>query len=190
MSTRAHTGVPRPLQRCSSCWIAALPVASQRNLLQRPRVGPTGQAELVASQRSLQQCTARCIAPPAVATQRHPLQRSVCAAQRSVCFGTAHPHKPASAFWDCAHRSPPDWAHTRPHLHRDQVHPRPTSATGLSRSLVHLCALRKNPSPAHICPAKESIPSPHLHRNRVHAQAHICVTTAALRDICLCATHV
>ncbi len=57
---------------------------------------------------------------------------------------------------DCAHRSPPDWAHTRQHLHRDQVHPPPTSATGLSRSLAHLCT------------AKESIPRPHLHRSRVH----------------------
>ena len=55
-----------------------MPVASQRNPLQRPgapleypestrRVARTGQAELVASQRSLQQCTARGIAPPAVA---------------------------------------------------------------------------------------------------------------------------
>jgi hypothetical protein len=54
---------------------------------------------------------------------------------------TAHPYTPASAFWDCAHRSSPYWAHTRPHL---------------SRSL----ALR--------CTAKESIPRPHLHRSRIH----------------------
>jgi hypothetical protein len=71
-------------------------------------------------------------------------------------LGTARPYKAASAFWHCAHRSPPDWAHTRPPLHRDQVHPPPTSATGLSRSLAHLCT------------AKESVPRPHLHRNRVH----------------------
>ena len=76
-----------------------------------------------------------------------------CAAQ----LGTAHPYTPACAFWDCAHRSPPDWAHTRPHLHRDQVHPPPTSAPGSSRSLTHLCT------------AKESIPGgPHLHRNRIN----------------------
>ena len=76
-----------------------------------------------------------------------------CAAQ----LGTAHPYTPACAFWDCAHRSPPDWAHTRPHLHLDQVHPPPTSAPGSSRSLTPLCT------------AKESIPGgPHLHRNRIN----------------------
>jgi hypothetical protein len=37
----------------------------------------------------------------------------------------------------------------------DQVHPPPTSASGLSRSLAHLCT------------AKESVPRPHLHRNRL-----------------------
>ena len=46
---------------------------------------------------------------------------------------------------------------SRPPLHRDQVHPPPTSAPGPSRSLTHLCT------------AKESIPGgPHLHRNRIN----------------------
>ena len=77
---------------------------------------------------------------------------------RAVCaqLGTARPYTPASAFWDCAHRSPRDWAHTCPHLHRDLVDPPPTSATGLSRSV----APRKSPSRAHICTATESIASP------------------------------
>ena len=46
-------------------------------------------------------------------------------------------------------------AHNRPPLHRDQVHPPPTSAIGLSRSLAHLCT------------AKESVPRRPLHRNRI-----------------------
>jgi hypothetical protein len=33
--TRTHTGVLRPPQRCTACWIAALPVTTQCNLLQR-----------------------------------------------------------------------------------------------------------------------------------------------------------
>jgi hypothetical protein len=65
------------------------------------------------------------------------------------------PFRPHLRFGTALIAHPPDWAHTRPHLHRDQVHPPPTSAPGLSRSL------------AHICTAKAFIPSPHLHRNRI-----------------------
>ena len=77
-------------------------------------MGPTGQAELVASQRSLQQCTARCIAPPAVArsgircspaqsvaAQRNPLQRSpsccIPAQSRLAAAATSTPSAAAAA---------------------------------------------------------------------------------------------
>jgi hypothetical protein len=73
-------------------------------------------------------------------------------------LGTAQLYEPACAFWDCAHRSPPDWAHTRPHLHRDQVHP-----------------------PTHICNWTESTPCPPLHCERVQSTAHICTATESIR---------
>ena len=94
-------------------------------------------------------------------------------------LGTARPYTPASAFWDCAHRSPPDWAHTRPHLHRDQVHPPPTSAPGPSRS------------PAHLCPAKESVPRRHLCRHCCPpGHPPVCNTSVAQQRSTLCCNHV
>jgi hypothetical protein len=95
----------------------------------------------------------------------------VCSAAQ-LC--TARPYKPASAFWDCAHRSPPDWAHTRPHLHRDQVHPPHQQLDWVDP--LPTSALRKRLSQPTSAPQPN--PSP----------ADICATTAALRDICLCAT--
>jgi hypothetical protein len=95
----------------------------------------------------------------------------VCAAQRSVCFGTAHPHKPASAFWDCAHRSPPDWAHTRPHLHRDQLHP-PTNHThcvATTCTVASECHLGCNRVPPVSDPAADG-----TRCNRLHAAALPC----------------
>ena len=59
----------------------------------------------------------------------------------------------------------------------------PTSAPGLSRPPTHIC----NWTESIRCTAKESVPRPHLHRDRIHCLADICATTAALRDICLCA---
>ena len=97
-------------------------------------------------------------------------------------LGTAHPYEPASAFGTAL------IAHHR---------------TG--RIPVHLCTGTKSTpgphTPTHICNGTESIPCPPLHCERVHpwttsapqpnpSPADICATTAALRDICLCATQV
>ena len=58
---------------------------------------------------------------------------------------------------------------------------------------AHICTGTKPNTHPHlqldcnICPGNESVPRPHLHRDRIHCLADICATTAALRDICLCA---
>ena len=67
--------------------------------------------------------------------------------------------------WDCAHRLPPDWAHSgpprtgtkstpHPHLQLDRVDPLPTSALRKSPSpAAHLCAdNRINPPPTSVPP--------------------------------------
>ena len=88
---------------------------------------------------------------------------AVCAQRGAAWYGS--PLYARMCIWDCAHHSPP----------------------------------QLNPPPAHIC--TESIPCPPLHRERVRpppasapqptpSLADICATTAALRDICLCATQV
>ena len=100
--------------------------------------------------------------------------RALCA-QRSAA-GYSSPLYARMSIWDCARRLPPDWAHTCPPLHRDQVQP-----------------------PTHTCNWTESIPCPPLPCERVHplptsapqpnpSPADLCATPAALRDICLCAT--
>jgi hypothetical protein len=82
----------------------------------------------------------------------------------------------------------------RPHLHRGL---RSSLTTGLG-SYPPTSAPGPSPPPTHICNWTESIPCPPLHCERVHPQptsapqpipslADICATTAALRDICLCA---
>jgi hypothetical protein len=157
------------LDRSIACCIAAQPVATPQST---PRV-------LLDNRTSGTGCIAAQPATmhrPAASLHRQAHAAASVAAQcvRSAAqLGTARPYTPASAFWDCAHRSPPDWARSLPHLHRDQVHPPPTSATRLIRSLAHLCtaaesipaptsAPQLNPSPAHICTAAESIPRRHL----------------------------
>ena len=171
---QAHTGVRRPPQRCSSRWIAALPVASTRNLLQRPRA-PLQWAR--PDKRNLLHRSATMHRPPhrstGSCTQRHLLQRSVCAAQRSLVRLTPiSPHLRSGTALIAHHRT-------------GLI--QPTSATGPS------------PPSTHICNWTESIPRPPLPCERVHllptsapqpnpSPADLCATTAALRDICLCAT--
>ena len=85
-----------------------------------------------------------------------------CVCVRSAAWCSS-PLQARICIGDCAHRSPPDWAHTRPHLHRDRVDPLPIICPA---KRVHprrpTSALRKSPPPANICTAAESVPRRHL----------------------------
>ena len=137
--------MPRPPQHYSSCWIAALPLASQRNPLQRPRAplewtqltSGTGciAAQPATMHRPLHRSTGSC-------TQRHLLHRSVCAAQRSAAwYGSPL----------CARIC--------------VLGLRSSLTTGLGSSRPHLH--RAKSTPTHICNWTEAIPCPPLPCERV-----------------------
>ena len=73
-----------------------------------------------------------------------------------LCLVQLNPTRPHLRFGDCVHRCHRTGLIAAHLCTGTKSTPPPTSATGLSRSL------------AHICPAKESISCPHLHRNRIH----------------------
>ena len=186
-----------PLQRSAACCIpahsrpaaATQPTPSAAAAASAPLTAATGRKPQNPSERGdgrrsassagyshLRHCS-RAVLCCCSAARRAGLMHLLCV-RCAAQLGTAHPYTPACAFWDCAHRSPPDWAHTRPHLHRDNDYPPPTSATGLSRSLAPpLPCERVHPLPTS---APQPNPSP----------ADLCASPAALRDICLCATQV
>jgi hypothetical protein len=154
--------MPRPPRHCSPCWIAALPVASQRNLLQRPR------APLEYSQSTPRVLLEHPWGGPnrtsgsgCIAAQPAAMHRPAASLHRQL---RAAASVAAQCVRSAGQRSLVRLTPIRPHLRLEAAliaHHR----TGLIPA--HICT-GPSPPPTHICNLTESIPCPPLHRERVH----------------------
>ena len=195
-----------PLQRSAICCNTAPPGASQRNLLQRSAsCCIPAQSRLAAATQPAPTAAAAASAPLTAATGRNlpwnPSERCdggrsasstghTCGTVVARCAVVVLPlgEQVSCTCCVCAQRSAAGYSSppisallhfgTALIAHTGLASYRPASPPGLG------------PPPVHICTGTECIPRPHLRRDWVHAQGPIRVATAALRDICLCATQV
>ena len=114
--------------------------------------------------RPLHRSTGSCNAAASVAAQ------CVCSAAQCVLWHGS-PLSPHLRFGTALIAHPPDWAHTRPHLHRDQLHP-PTNHThcvATTCTVASECHLGCNRVPPVSDPAADG-----TRCNRLHAAALPC----------------